>query len=332
MGPLGALTWPRPPAAHPNQVLGLHSLLWSAPVPVGPESGPLSSPSGHSPSCCLRCGPCAHGDASGTGCSLPRLQAQGSGAVSGSHASLFQRPERTSIAHPPPLPRTPRAGLLLAGSRVPGPKPSSCSPLPHPAALPRGAVTATPHTTSRTRGSILAPSTSRRDGRNPPERGGWSVGAAQAQITRSTGLSLGSKPQDWLPRCHRGDPNVSLRARPGGEPALSRAQCRHHRAGLQWWKPHPPAAPHSPPQERKARARDGGECFSTARGAGAGTGWLREQGKHGGRVHRSVRSADTLARGGSLSLDRTRACTPRLENGPARHLGPEVEAQGPDSR
>lgn len=33
----------------------VHRRLWSAPVTVGPESGPLLSPSGHGPSCGLRC-------------------------------------------------------------------------------------------------------------------------------------------------------------------------------------------------------------------------------------------------------------------------------------
>lgn len=65
------------------------------------------------------------------------------------------------------------------------------------------------------------------DGRDPPERGGWSVGAARAQMTRSTGPA----------------PVLSPRARPVGRPlspaasqtSLSRVQCRAAVPGSAVW-------------------------------------------------------------------------------------------------
>lgn len=88
----------------------------------------------------------------------------------------------------------------------------------------------------------------------PPERGGWSVGAAPAQITRFTGLSHGSKPQtgshavtEETPGISEGPARRTARSRPlRPTPPSAERRAGHHRAGLWRWKPRPPAVPVAP--------------------------------------------------------------------------------------
>lgn len=194
----------------------------------------------------------------------------------------------------------------------------------------------------------------------PPERGGWSVGAAPAQITRFTGLSHGSKLQtgshavtEETPGISEGPARRTARSRPlRPTPPSAERRAGHHRAGLWWWKPRPPAVPVAPAgrlpcplpvnrghgpagreggrwrdgagEGRSARlgARDGGRARLHGAGAGtvsgAGCGGRRSMAQGAGplAVHWSVGSAHTLARGGSLSSGRTLACTPHLQNAP----------------
>lgn len=102
----------------------------------------------------------------------------------------------------------------------------------------------------------MASSTSRRNGMEgtAPERGGWSVGVAPAQITRFTGLSHGSKPQtgshavtEETPGISEGPARRTARSRPlRPTPPSAERRAGHHRAGLWRWKPRPPAVPVAP--------------------------------------------------------------------------------------